>query len=126
MKQRKCGNQIENSANICHKEALGRIEGNHQMRKQLLCAPAMLVACVAFTAVGVTAQEKITIPTGTVISARLASQLDSGEVHAGDLVTMDVLENILIKGELVIPHGALVWGTSPKQKVRAKWVVAGN
>jgi hypothetical protein len=80
------------------------------MKKNFCFAVAILVMLTAVTATGAEGQEKITIPTNTVISARLASQLDSGQVHAGDLVTMDVLEDVRIKGELVIPHGALVMG----------------
>jgi hypothetical protein len=80
------------------------------MKKHFISAQIILTTTALVNATGVNAQEKITIPTGTVISARLASQLDSGEVHVGDLVTMDVLEDVHIKGELVIPHGALVMG----------------
>lgn len=52
----------------------------------------------------------ITIPKGTLIMARLASQLDSGQVQAGDPVTMDVLEDLKIENAIVIPHGSIVMG----------------
>jgi hypothetical protein len=52
----------------------------------------------------------ITIPEGTQITARLANQLDSGQVKAGDLVTMDVLEDLKIGNVVAIPHGSIVMG----------------
>jgi proline racemase len=63
------------------------------MRKHLIFVQTILATTALINAMNVYAQEKITIPAGTVISARLASQLDSGQVHSGDLVTMDVLES---------------------------------
>lgn len=53
---------------------------------------------------------RIMVPEGTQIRARLASQLDSGQVRIGDLVTMDVLEDIEIQNAVVIPHGSIVMG----------------
>jgi hypothetical protein len=52
----------------------------------------------------------VTIPRGTDIPARLANQLDSGQVHVGDMVTMDVLEDLKLQNEIVIPKGSLVVG----------------
>lgn len=52
----------------------------------------------------------ITIPEGTEITARLESQVDSGEVKVGDAVTMDVLEDVRIENAIVIPRGAVVMG----------------
>jgi hypothetical protein len=80
------------------------------MKKHFFFAGIILVLLTAVHATGANGQETITIPAGTVIPARLASQLDSGEVHDGNLVTMDVLEDLRIKGQLVIPRGALVMG----------------
>jgi len=80
------------------------------MKKHFVFGQILLATTALANATDVRAQEKITIPTGTLITARLASQLDSGEVQSGDLVTMDVLEDVRIKGELVVPHGALVMG----------------
>lgn len=80
------------------------------MRKNLFFAVAILELFVATNAIAVQDQERITIPEGTLIPARLASQLDSGDVHPGDMVTMDVLEDFRIKGVLAIPRGALVIG----------------
>jgi hypothetical protein len=48
---------------------------------------------------GVKGREDPTMPAGEVIRARLAGQLDSGNVHVGALVTMDVLDDLRIKGE---------------------------
>src|ERR1700730_5255748 len=80
------------------------------MKKHFVLIQTFLATTALVNVMNLNAQEKITIPAGTVIPARLASQLDSGDVHAGDLVTMDVLEDVRIEGELVIPRGALVMG----------------
>lgn len=52
----------------------------------------------------------VTVPEGTQIAARLANQLDSGQVRVGDAVTMDVLEDLKIQNAVVIPHGSIVMG----------------
>jgi hypothetical protein len=80
------------------------------VKQHFVFAALILVGFLVVNPAGTKAQEKVTIPASTVIPARLASQLDSGDVHVGDLVTMDVLEDLRISGELVIPHGARVMG----------------
>ncbi|HYT24208.1 MAG TPA: hypothetical protein VEW05_28705 [Candidatus Polarisedimenticolia bacterium] len=74
-------------------------------RKAIVAILAMLLLNGAAQA-----QDKITIPAGTQIPARLASQLDSGQVHVGDAVTMDVIEDVKINGLILIPRGAIVMG----------------
>lgn len=73
-----------------------------------------LIVLLATLSVPDLAQEtrpiSITIPEGTPITARLASALDSGQVKAGDLVTMDVLEDLKIENVIAIPHGSVVMG----------------
>jgi len=54
--------------------------------------------------------QNVSIQKGTQITARLVSQLDSGQVKAGDLVTMDVLEDLKIDSLVAIPRGSLVMG----------------
>jgi hypothetical protein len=51
----KCGNQIENTANTCHKKAVNRIEGN-QVKKHFFCAPAILVLLTTVNVVVASAQ----------------------------------------------------------------------
>jgi hypothetical protein len=68
---------------------------------QQLGGVARTVAAImlrAFSAARSFAQETqvaVTVPQGNEIEARLASQLDldSGQIHVGDIVTMDVLED---------------------------------
>jgi hypothetical protein len=73
-----------------------------------------LLAIAIFFSSPIVAQESkpllVTIPEGTQISARLVNQLDSGQVHVGDAVTLDVLEDLNIQNETVIPHGSIVMG----------------
>ncbi len=71
----------------------------------------IVVSIVLLSAASVAQDAKpVTIPLGTQITARLASQLDSGQVRAGDAVTMDVLEDVKIQNAIVIPKGAIVMG----------------
>jgi hypothetical protein len=69
---------------------------------------------IAIFSLAVCAQESkpisITIPQGTQLTARLASQLDSGQVQVGDPVTMDVLEDLKIENAIAIPRGSIVMG----------------
>lgn len=52
----------------------------------------------------------ITIPQGTQITARLANDIDSGQVKVGDLIAMEVLEDLKIDNLVAIPRGAIVMG----------------
>lgn len=52
----------------------------------------------------------VTIPQGTAIAARLASEIDSGEVKVGDRVAMEVLEDLKIDNLIAVPRGAIVMG----------------
>ncbi|HVA16980.1 MAG TPA: hypothetical protein VMV59_04615 [Candidatus Dormibacteraeota bacterium] len=58
----------------------------------------------------------ITIPEGTQISARLADDVDSGQVHVGDHISMNVLEDLKIQGATVIQKGAIVMGRVTQAK----------
>jgi hypothetical protein len=74
---------------------------------------AAIVAIAIFSSATFAQESKplsITIPQGTEIAARLANPLDSGQVHAGDLVTLEVLEDLKIENAIVIPHGSVVMG----------------
>lgn len=75
-----------------------------------LFAIAVIVTFASVTFAQVQDPLSVTVPEGMQIRASLANQLDSGQVHAGDLVTMDVLEDVTIQNELVIPRGAIVMG----------------
>jgi hypothetical protein len=59
---------------------------------------------------------RITILQGTQITARLASELDSGRVKVGDAVTMDVIEDLKIDNAIAIPKGSIVMGHVTKAK----------
>jgi hypothetical protein len=80
---------------------------------------ALIVLLTVFS-VQAPAQESmpifISIPQGARIMARLASELDSGQVKAGDLVTMDVLEDLKIENVIAIPKGSVVMGHVAKAK----------
>jgi hypothetical protein len=75
-----------------------------KVTKQLSALFAILILSSAVFA------QEVSIPKGTQITARLASQLDSGQVHAGDLVTMDVLEDLQIDNMVAIPKGSIIMG----------------
>jgi hypothetical protein len=70
--------------------------------------------------------QDVSIPKGTQITARLASQLDSGQVNAGDLVTMDVLEDLKIEDLIAIPRGSVVMGHVTEAKGARLMGVAGS
>ena len=74
-----------------------------------------LIALLTVSA-SITSAQTVTIPQGTQITARLANQLDSGEVKVGDPVTMDVLEDLKIENAIAVPHGSIVMGHVTKAK----------
>lgn len=81
------------------------------MKRTYIGKQLSALLATALLSSAVFAQEaKVTIPQGTQITARLANQLDSGQVKAGDPVTMDVLEDLKIGSLVAIPHGAIVMG----------------
>lgn len=48
---------------------------------------------------------RITLPTGTTISIRIADEVDSSHNHAGDLITGTVDPSVFIADHVVIPRG---------------------
>lgn len=75
------------------------------MRKILLTI--LITMCFA----GVKAQtEKVKVPEGTVISLRLLEELSTKKNNAGDIVSLDVLEPVIIGSRVVIPAGCKAYG----------------
>jgi hypothetical protein len=89
-----------------------------------------LVALLTVFSMAALAQDSIpisiSIPQGTRIMARLASELDSGQVKVGDLVTMDVLEDLKIENVIAIPKGSVVMGHVAMAKGARKMGRGGN
>lgn len=84
------------------------------MKNTLILKQLSALVATAILSSALFAQESkpvsITIPQGTQITARLASELDSGQVRVGDPVTMDVLEDLKIENLIAIPRGSIVMG----------------
>lgn len=47
---------------------------------------------------------------GTVIVAELSKPLDAGRLKVGDQVECVLLQDLLFKGKVVVPHNAKAWG----------------
>lgn len=54
--------------------------------------------------------EEVTVPSGTVIEARLAESLSSGSVAEGTPFAAEVTSNVSVGGNVVIPEGSSVYG----------------
>ena len=56
------------------------------------------------------AQEKVTIPAGTVVTLRTTSVIAPEQLNTGDLVTLTVVNDVVIDGKVVIASGAQAKG----------------
>jgi len=58
---------------------------------------------------------------GTPVKLRTARTISSADAHTGDTVDFEVLEDIRVKDLLVVPKGAIAWGTvtdaQPKRRM---------
>lgn len=58
---------------------------------------------------------------GTPVKLRTARTISSADAHQGDTLDFEVLEDVAVKGDLVIPKGGIAWGTvteaQPKRRM---------
>jgi hypothetical protein len=57
---------------------------------------------------------------GTMMVAELRETVDSAKVKTGSLVKASVLQDVLVRGRIVIPHGSKLIGHVTETKVRSK------
>jgi hypothetical protein len=57
---------------------------------------------------------------GTVILAELTKSLDVAHLHPGDGVECSVIQDLLYKGKIIVPHGAKVIGRVTEARTRTK------
>jgi hypothetical protein len=57
---------------------------------------------------------------GTMMVAELRETVDSAKVKTGSLVKASVLQDVLVRGRIVIPHGSKLIGHVTETKVRTK------
>jgi len=61
------------------------------------------------------------IEDGTPVKLRTARTISSADAHQGDTLDFEVLEDVMVKGTLVVPKGGIAWGTvteaQPKRRM---------
>jgi PEGA domain len=67
------------------------------------------------------AMEGFGLEDGTPVKLRTARTISSGDAHTGDTLDFEVLEDVMVKGALVVPKGGIAWGTvtdaQPKRRM---------
>jgi PEGA domain-containing protein len=58
---------------------------------------------------------------GTPVKLRTARTISSADAHVGDTLDFEVLEDVMVHGDLVVPKGGIAWGTvteaEPKRRM---------
>lgn len=63
---------------------------------------------------------------GTPVKMRINRTISSGDVHVGDTVDFEVLEDITLNGTLVIPKGGLAFATVTQAQAKRRMARGGK
>ena len=63
---------------------------------------------------------------GTPIKLRTSRTISSADAHTGDTLDFEVLEDVLVKGILVVPKGSLAWGTVTEAQPKRRMARGGK
>lgn len=80
----------------------------------------------AATAVPKPAMQGFGLEDGTPVRMRTARTISSADAHAGDTLDFEVLEEIRVKGLLMIPKGGIAWGTVTEAEPKRRMARGGK
>ena len=63
---------------------------------------------------------------GTPVKLRTSRTISSADAHVGDTLDFEVLEDVLVKGTLVVPKGSLAWGTVTEAQSKRRMARGGK
>lgn len=63
---------------------------------------------------------------GTPVKLRTARNISSADAHTGDTVDFEVLEDVFVKGALVIPKNGIAWGTVTEAEPKKRMARGGK
>lgn len=63
---------------------------------------------------------------GTPIKLRTARTISSADAHAGDTLDFEVLEDVFVRGVLVIPKNGIAWGTVTEAEPKRRMARGGK
>ncbi|MGD0842467.1 MAG: hypothetical protein ABSA32_15055 [Candidatus Acidiferrales bacterium] len=86
---------------------------------------SLLLPCTGFAAPQ-TSQPKFILEDGTPIKLVLAQTISSADEHVGNLISLAVAEDVTVDNIVVIPKGALAWGTVRKVESKRRMGRAGK
>jgi hypothetical protein len=86
---------------------------------------SLLLPCTGFAAPQ-TSQPKFILEDGTPIKLVLAQSISSADEHVGNLISLAVAEDVTVDNIVVIPKGALAWGTVRKVESKRRMGRAGK
>jgi hypothetical protein len=93
----------------------------------LLIAPcAPLLAQASPMVVGTSANAPLVLPQGTSVRLRTLSPLNSMESKAGDRFDLEVSEDVLLNGMVIIPRGSAAKGEVTLVKKKGMWGKSGK
>jgi hypothetical protein len=89
--------------------------------QQQPAAPAAQTSAAASPATPKPAMQGFGLEDGTPVKLRTARTISSADAHQGDTLDFEVLEDVLVKGTVIIPKGGIAWGTvteaQPKRRM---------
>jgi len=63
---------------------------------------------------------------GTPVKLRTARTISSADAHAGDTLDFEVLEDVFVGGNLVIPKNGIAWGTVTEAEAKKRMARGGK
>jgi hypothetical protein len=63
---------------------------------------------------------------GTPIKLRLNRTISSADAHVNDTVDFDVLEEVQVHGDIVVPRGGMAWGTVTEAEPKRRMARGGK
>lgn len=90
-------------------------------QQQPAAPAAQTSAAAASPATPKPAMQGFGLEDGTPVKLRTARTISSADAHQGDTLDFEVLEDVLVRGTVIVPKGGIAWGTvteaQPKRRM---------
>lgn len=96
-----------------------------------LCSLSLVFQTVTFSVAegqqaGATAGTSFVLEDGTPVRVRLSQTVSSADAHVNDRVEFEVLEDVKVGDEVVVPKGGVAWGTVTEAQPKRRMARGGK